>query len=385
MDSAGKRKNTEGTARGKRKLEEQSAGRDSKRPKLEDDLTTQDTQQSKQPTQSGPSLSGPSTESGPSQPNHKGPAPRAGDSQPGPFQRTSLGPVARLGNTQPGPSQRTSLGPVARLGNTQPGPSQRTSLGPPPRQWDERPYHFQRTFVRPAPLILDYLDGQSEPNPMGPEPSTGDPEYRFLPFPSRFYASPPVPWGLEPHPLRPARIPHRELTPLIPPYWLGPFQYGHLQPSPFGYPPRYGNYELQIFPRMPSMPPLSRPRGVVLNTSLGPVNTIYSLPIFAPNLGTNVELAPRPGDTQPGPSQPTSTGPAPPVAGPSSESAPSQPTPLGPAPSVAGPSSESAPSQPRTPPLGDSPPSLDGNEGYSPPQPLLGEGFGEPPPQNHHF
>lgn len=36
MDSAGKRRNTEGTARGKRRLEEESSGARDKRPKRED-------------------------------------------------------------------------------------------------------------------------------------------------------------------------------------------------------------------------------------------------------------------------------------------------------------------------------------------------------------
>jgi hypothetical protein len=103
MDSAGKRKNTEGTGRGKRKLDEKddSEAESSKKPKLDDsdsDLTSLDSAEIEelaksiedspepQPTQADPS---PAPAPSPAPDSAPVPAP---DSAPGASQPTPMGP-----------------------------------------------------------------------------------------------------------------------------------------------------------------------------------------------------------------------------------------------------------------------------------------------------
>ena len=139
MDSAGKRKNTEGTARGKRRLEEQPAGRVSKRRKLKDDLTSQDSQESLKPTQSGPSL-------------------------PVPSQRTPVPTPVESGPSLPGPSQgqRTPMGPPS-----QPGPF--TQFGPSLGQPTPTGAPSQPGPLPDSPPALDDSDGGSPSEPPVPE------------------------------------------------------------------------------------------------------------------------------------------------------------------------------------------------------------------------
>ena len=118
MDSAGKRNKTEGTARGKRKLEDEKEAESSKKPNLDDsesDLSTLDPaeldklaksiEDSPEPQVTQPA---PSSEGAPAPaPADSTPAPAPADSTPAPAPADSS-PAA-------GPSQPTPMGPPAPL------------------------------------------------------------------------------------------------------------------------------------------------------------------------------------------------------------------------------------------------------------------------------
>jgi len=382
MDSAGKRKNTEGTARGKRRLEEQPAGRVSKRRKLKDDLTSQDSQESLEPTQSGPSLPVPSQRTPEPTPVESGP------SLPVPSQRTPVPTPVESGPSLPGPSQGqgTSMGPPSQFG---PSLGQRTSMGP-PSQFG--PSLGQRTPMGPPPQLGPSLAQRMNDlrNPRGtlggiptrfaPIRPGSDPGPRFLFGPESIYDvnNPPSPYSLD------------DVTAPVP-------RAGQYLPNT--YPRNYMPLRLEYDPQQPwfnrrtPVPGPNQRTPVPVPNQRTPVPTpVESGPsLLVPSQRTPVPTPVESGPSLPVPSQrtpvPTPVESGPSLPGPSQ----GQRTPMGPpsqpgpftqfGPSLGQPTPTGAPSQPG--PLPDSPPALDDSDGGSPSEPPVPEGVGLSPGDNH--